>query len=159
MNHTTSGSYRCRAAAFTLIEVLVCSVLIVVAFVALLMAFGLDSRAAQTSDQITTGTYLADEVRDAALQMTFANVLALDGTILNPAQLSTGVAYSPDYWTQTIAVTPMDGADLNKSVGVGAGSAKACRITVTVKARGVPIVTQTYYMMDQSSVPYTTRGG
>jgi len=156
-NHASVRIQRRRAAAFTLVEVLICCTLIAVAFTALTMAFGQDSRAAQLSDQITTASFLADEVRDAALQMTFANVLALNGTTLNPAQLSTGVNYSPTWWTQTIVVTPVDEADLNRVVGVG--SAKACRITVAVKARGSPIVTQTYYMMDQSAVPYTTRGG
>jgi type II secretory pathway pseudopilin PulG len=153
MNHNASSRH---AAGFTLVEVLVCCTLVVVAFAALLSAMGQDSRASLAGDRITTATYLADEVRDAVQQMSFANVLTLDGTTLNPAQLSTGAAFSQANWSQTIAVTPMDDTDLNHTIGVGA--AHAARITVTVKLNSQVVVTQTYYVMDQGAVPFTTRG-
>jgi prepilin-type N-terminal cleavage/methylation domain-containing protein len=146
-----------RTRGFTLIEVLVCTVLVAVAFSALLMAFGQDSRAAMAGDQITVATYLADEIRDKALQMAFSDVLNLNGQRYSPAILSTDAAYGDANWSQTLAVTPLDAADLNQAVAAGSGG--ACRITVTVKLRNVPVVTQTYYQMDQEDVPFTTRGG
>jgi Tfp pilus assembly protein PilV len=127
--------------AFTLVEVLVCCTLIVVGFTALLAALGQDSRASLAGDQITTGTYLADEIRDMALQMTLANVLALNGTTFNPAQLSTGTAFSPSGWTQTIAVAGMLAGDLNHA------GATAARITVTVSYNNMVVATQTYYQV------------
>jgi prepilin-type N-terminal cleavage/methylation domain-containing protein len=145
-----------RTRGFTLVEVLICTVLLVVAFTALLMAFGQDSRATMTGDQITVATYLADEIRDAALQLVFADVLALDGHTYSPAVVSTGFSYGDANWSQTVSITPLNDADLNQAVS--AATAHACRITVTVKLRNVAVVTQTYYMMDQANVPYTTRG-
>ena len=126
---------------FTLVEVLVCCTLIVFAFSALLAALGQDTRASLAGDQITTGTYLADEIRDMALQMTIANVIALNGTTYNPAQLSTGTAYGVSGWTQTIAVTGMSAADLNHA------GANAARITVTVSYNNMVVATQTYYQV------------
>lgn len=139
--------------AFTLAEVLVCCVLVVLGFVALVTAFGHESVVTQRGEDITLATYLADEIRDKALQMDFSDVLALDGTTNNPAILSTGSSENLTEWSQKIVVTPVSSSDLNQEVE--AAGAQAARLTVEIFAKGNPVLTQTYYILDVSGVPTT----
>lgn len=142
--------------AFTLAEVLVCTVLLVLGFVALLAAFGHESVVAQRGEDITQATFLADEVRDAALRMTFAQVLALDGVTHAPAQLSTGASYDVTFWSQEIKATPVSSSDLQQQVEPDQAGA-AC-LEVTVLAHGEPVLTQTYYVFYMSGVPFAAGG-
>ena len=144
-----------RPRGFTLIEVLVCTVLIVVAFTALLVAFGQDSRAAMTGDQITVATYLADEIRDAAPADGVRRRAGPRRPHLFAGRPQHRLLVRRRQLGADVTVTPLSDVDLNQTVA--AAGADACRITVTVKQSNVVVVTQTYYMMDQSSVPYTTR--
>jgi len=137
--------------AFTLAEVLVCCVLVVLGFVALVTAFGHESVVTQRGEDITLATYLADEIRDKAFQMDFADVLGLDGVTYNPAILSTGPSENLANWSQKIAVTPVFSSDLNQEVE--AAGAQAARLTVEIFAKGNPVLTQTYYILDVSGVP------
>ena len=148
-----SGTLRSQpaTAGFTLVEVLVCAVLLVIGFVALVAAFGYDSVVAQRGEDVSTATYLADEIHDKALRMAFADVLAMGTSIYYPAILSTGASIGPSAWSQTVTVTQVSAADVN-AAGTG-----AARLTVTVKLRGVPVVTQTYFVFDMSGVPFTDR--
>ncbi len=144
-----------RWKAFTLAEVLVCCVLVILGFVALVTAFGHESVVTQRGEDITRATFLADEIRDKALQMDFADVLAMDGTTNNPAILSTGSSENLTEWSQKIVVTPVSSSDLNQEVE--AAGAQAARLTVEIFAKGNPVLTQTYYILDVSNVP--TAGG
>jgi len=150
MNPTRDNTRR-RPAAFTLVEVLVCAVLMVLGFVALVAAFGHESVVVQRGEDIALATFLADEIRDRALGMAFPDVLDLDGVTYNPAILSTGDSEDLDSWAQRITVTPVSSADLNQTVPTE--GAQAARLTVEVLARGNPVLTQTYYLMDTSGVP------
>ena len=140
-----------RRKAFTLAEVLVCCVLVVLGFIALVMAFGNESVVTQRGEDITLATYLTDEIRDKALQMNFADVLGLDGTTYNPAILSTGASNNLTDWAQKITVRPVSSSDLNEEVP--AAGAQAARLTVEIFAKGNPVLTQTYYILDTSGVP------
>ena len=137
--------------AFTLAEVLVCCVLVVLGFVALVTAFGHESVVTQRGEDITLATFLADEIRDKALQMDFADVLGLNGTTYNPAILSTGSSNNLTGWAQKITVRPVSSSDLNQEVP--AAGAQAARLTVEIFAKGNPVLTQTYYILDVSGVP------
>jgi len=153
MKHSSGRSKRSgQAAGFTLAEVLVCTVLLALAFVALVAAYGHDSVVIQRGEEITYGTSLADEIRDMALRMDLADVLDLDGTTYNPAILSTQAQQAQTQYTQQIAVVPVTAADLNTQVAPA--QADAARVTVTVTAYGKPILEQSYYVFDLSSVPY-----
>jgi len=138
---------------FTLVEVLVCSVLLVIGFLALVGAYGHESVVTQRSEDVTVAAFMADEVRDMTLQMTFGDVLNLNGAAFSPARLSTGAAQDLAWWSQHITVAPLSGTDLNKVVSDG--SAKAARVTVEVKSHGTPVVTQTYYVFKMDGVPFT----
>jgi hypothetical protein len=140
-----------RRKAFTLAEVLVCCVLVVLGFVALVTAFGHESVVTQRGEDITLATFLADEIRDKAFQMDFADVLGLDGTTYNPAILSTGSSNNLTDWAQKITVRPVSPSDLNQEVE--AAGAQAARLTVEIFAKGNPVLTQTYYILDVSGVP------
>jgi len=145
-----------RAAAFTLAEVLVAAVLMGLAFIALVAAFGHDSVVTQRSEDVTVGTFLADEIRGMAFQMPLADILAIDGTTFSPAVLGTGSSYGVAGWSQHVTVTPVSITDLNTQVQPE--GAKAVRITVEVRLRGTPMVTQAYYAFDMAGVPFTDAG-
>jgi hypothetical protein len=145
------------AAAFTLAEILICAALLAIGFTALVAAFGHDARVTQIGEDITFGTFLADEIRDKALQMPFGDVLDLDGTVYDPAVLSTGSTQDMATWSQRLTVTPVSEADLNHTVGHS--GAHAARLTVEVRAHDKPVVVQTYYVLDRSGVPFTDVGG
>ena len=146
-----------RAGGFTLVEVLICAVLLAVGFCALVSALGHDAVVTQRGEDTTLATFLADEVREMALRSRFSDVLALDGVVYNPAILSTGGSPDLANWSQTLHVTPVSSADLNKVLGGGA--AMAARLTVEVKHLGTPVVTQTYYVVDMEGIPFTDGSG
>ena len=116
-------------------------------------AYGYDSTAAQRDEEITVASFLADEIRDKALQMDFASVLALNGVSYNPAILSTGQSQGQTQWAQYLTVTPVAQADLNTTVG--SAGAQAARLTVEVRSRNVKVIAQTYYIFKMDSVPFT----
>lgn len=144
-----------RAGGFTLVEVLIASVLVVLAFIALVAAFGYEGVVIQRTEEITYGTFLAGEIHDRALRLDFASVFDLDGTVYDPAVLSTGTTQERDEFAQEVSVTPVQADDL--SVTVGQSGAEAARLNVTIKAHGKPVVTQTYYIFDLGDVPFTDR--
>ena len=153
MNHASEvGRKRGVRQGFTLAEVLVSAALLALAFTALLASFGHEAVVAQRGEDIMVATYLADEIRTMALQMSFADVLALNGTEYSPAVLSTGANHDVTYWSQHIAVAPVLAADLG--VQDDSGAARAARIIVTVSAHGTPVVSATYYVFDISGVPF-----
>ncbi|MGB2781362.1 MAG: prepilin-type N-terminal cleavage/methylation domain-containing protein, partial [Phycisphaerae bacterium] len=92
MQNAPANPKRRSPRAFTLVEVLVCAVLMVLGFVALVAAFGHETVVTQRGEDITLATFLADEIRDRAFGMNFAVVLALDGVSYDPAILSTGAS-------------------------------------------------------------------
>ena len=71
--------------AFTLVEVLVCAVLLAIGFVALIAAYGHDTIITQRGEDLTLAAFLANEIRDMALQMPLADVLGMDGMVAAPA--------------------------------------------------------------------------
>jgi prepilin-type N-terminal cleavage/methylation domain-containing protein len=139
-------------AGFTLAEVLVSAVILAIGFISLVAAFGHDSVVAQRGEDLTFATFLADEIRDMALQMSFADVLALDGTTYDPAVLSTGGGQDLEKWSQIVAVTPLAAGDLNTPVAQA--DADAARVTVEIRARGTPVLAQTYHVLDLEGVPF-----
>jgi type II secretory pathway pseudopilin PulG len=155
INHKTVR--RRRAGAFTLVEVMICAVLLALGFIALVAAFGHDTVVAQRAEDTTIGTFLADEIRDMAFQMTFADVLNLNGVVYSPARLSTGSTEDLANWSQRVTVTPVSATDLNQTVA--AQGATAARINVEVRLRNTLVLTQTYYKFDMQGVPFTDAGG
>ncbi len=144
-----------RAAGFTLVEVLIASVLVVLAFTALVGAIGYHGVVIQRGEEITYGTFLANEIHDMAMRMAFDDLFNLDGQTYDPALLSTGTAQDRTEFKQEISVTPVDADDLG--VTVEQSGAEAARMTVTVSAHGKPIVVQTYHLFDLDGVPFTDR--
>jgi len=143
-----------RHSGFTLAEVLISSLLLGLGVLALVAAYGYDSTAAQRDEEITVASFLADEIRDKALQMNFANVLTLNGIPYNPAILSTGQPQGQAQWSQHLTVTPVAQGDLNATVG--SAGAQAARLTVEVRSRGVKVITQTYYIFKMDTVPFAS---
>ena len=152
MTSSTKKGMGRHGGGFTLAEVLICSVIVLIGFMALVAAFGQESVSIQRGEDTTVATFLADEIRDMALQMPFADVLALNGMTYSPVILSTGQAEQRTNWSQIIAVTPVSASDLNHAP---TGETTAARLTVDVRANGRTVLTQTYYIFKLDAVPYT----
>jgi len=142
-----------RAGGFTLVEVLIASVLMVLGFVALMAALGYEGVAIQRGEDTTYGTFLANEIHDMALRMEFASVFQLDDQTYTPALLSSGQPQDRTRYAQEITVTPVDARDLGIVVPVA--GAEAARLTVTITTYGKPVVTQTYYVFNMAGVPFS----
>ncbi len=139
---------RTAARGFTLVEVLVSAVIMAIGVLALVAAFGHDSVVAEQGSDVATATYLAAEIRDLALRMDFADVLALDGE-----------HYAPDTdWAQYLTVTPVSVTDLNDDEDIDAETAKAVRLTVEVRHHGTAVVTQTSYVFKMEGILFTDGG-
>ncbi|MBM4019429.1 MAG: prepilin-type N-terminal cleavage/methylation domain-containing protein [Planctomycetes bacterium] len=138
---------------FTLVEVLVCAVLLAIGFLALVAAFGHESVCAQRGEDAVLATFLADEIRDLALQMAFADVFALDAAPYNPAILSTGASAGLADWSQHVTILALSAMDL--AAAMPEGSATAARLTVEVRRHSKPVLVQTYYIFNMQGVPFT----
>jgi prepilin-type N-terminal cleavage/methylation domain-containing protein len=150
-------SVRKSRGGFTLVEVLICAVLVALGFAALVAAFSHDAVVTQRGEEVSTATFLADEIRDMAFRMSLADALDLNGTVYSPAVLSTGVAAGQTGWSQAVSISPVSTADLN--VDVAESGAQAARLSVDVRYLGVSVVRQTYFLFDMSDVPFTDSGG
>ena len=147
-----------RRPGFTLAEVLVCALLLALGFVALVAAFGHEGLCTQRAEDVTLATFLADEIRDMALQMNFAEVFNLGAQPFNPAVLSTGDPAGLTGWTQHVTVFPVSATNLN--LEVGQDDADAARVTVEVRRnifingviQSVPVIAQTYYIFNMVDV-------
>ncbi|MCX5655382.1 MAG: hypothetical protein NTY65_12105 [Planctomycetota bacterium] len=153
MTSSTKKGVGRHGGGFTLAEVLICSVILLIGFMALVAAFGTESVSTQRGEDATVATFLADEIRDMALKMQFADVLTLNGTTYSPVILSSGETAQRTNWSQVLAVTPVLATDLNHVVA--AGSATAARLTVDVRANGRSVAQQSYYIFKLDSVPFT----
>jgi len=145
-----------RRPGFTLAEVLVCALLLALGFVALVAAFGHEGLCTQRAEDVTLATFLADEIRDMALQMNFAQVFGLGAQPFNPAVLSTGDPAGLTGWAQHVTVCPVSATNLNQQVAQGV--ADAARVTVEVRRNSKPVIAQTYYIFKMDAVPFTDSG-
>jgi prepilin-type N-terminal cleavage/methylation domain-containing protein len=145
-----------RRRGFTLAEVLVCALLLALGFVALVAAFGHEGLCTQRGEDVTLATFMADEIRDMALQMNFAEVFNLGAQPFNPAVLSTGDPAGLTGWTQHVTVRPVSATSLNQQVAQGV--ADAAQLTVEVRRNSKPVIAQTYYIFKMDGVPFTDSG-
>ena len=145
-----------RRRGFTLAEVLVCALLLALGFVALVAAFGHEGLCTQRAEDVTLATFLADEIRDMALQMNFAEVFNLGAQPFNPAVLSTGDPAGLTGWAQHVTVRPVSATNLNQQVAQGV--ADAAQLTVEVRRNSKPVIAQTYYIFKMDAVPFTDSG-
>jgi hypothetical protein len=145
-----------RRPGFTLAEVLVCALLLALGFVALVAAFGHEGLCTQRAEDVTLATFLADEIRDMALQMNFAQVFGLGAQPFNPAVLSTGDPAGLTGWAQHVTVRPVSATNLNQQVAQGV--ADAAQLTVEVRRNSKPVIAQTYYIFKMDAVPFTDSG-
>jgi prepilin-type N-terminal cleavage/methylation domain-containing protein len=152
---TINASNR-RRRGFTLAEVLVCALLLALGFVALVAAFGHEGLCTQRAEDVTLATFLADEIRDMALQMNFAQVFNLGAQPFNPAVLSTGDPAGLTGWAQHVTVRPVSATNLNQQVAQGV--ADAAQLTVEVRRNSKPVIAQTYYIFKMDGVPFTDSG-
>ncbi|MBE3123301.1 MAG: hypothetical protein IMZ65_00685 [Planctomycetes bacterium] len=142
---------------FTIAEVLVSAVVLAIGFLALVAAFGHDTVVAQRGEEVAISSFLADEIHDMTLQMALADVLAMNNLTYSTAVLSTGNPANMADWSQKITVVPVSAADLN--VQVQPAGAQAARLTVDVRFHGTKVLSQTYFLFDMATVPFTDGSG
>ena len=120
---------------FTLIEASLATVIIGVGVVAMLELIAAGTRVNVDNTQRTTATNLAKNVREYSLKLTFAQLVALNGSSWTPPIDSRGVAVS-DFgdWKQTITVSGADPNQLTKTVTLS--TAKTLKLTVNVTHNG-----------------------
>jgi prepilin-type N-terminal cleavage/methylation domain-containing protein len=124
-------NYRKTRRGFTLIEASLATVIIGVGVVAMLELIAAGTRVNVDNTQRTTATNLAKNVREYALKLTYAQLVALNGSSWTPPIDSRGVAVSDfDDWKQSITVSGADPNQLTRTVSLG--SAKTLKLTVTV---------------------------
>jgi prepilin-type N-terminal cleavage/methylation domain-containing protein len=139
---------RVTARGFTLVEVLVSAFIMAIGVLALVAAFGHNCVVTEQGSDVATATYLAAEIRDLALRMDFADVLALDGEHFD----------ADTDWAQYLTVTPVSVVDLNDDEDIDAETAKAVRLTVEVRHHGTAVVTQKSDVFKMEGILFTDGG-
>lgn len=147
-NCTTRRTLRARGQrrGFTLIEASLATMVIGVAFVAVLqlIASGTVTNAQATS--LTTGMNLARGMNEYLLQQKFIDLKKFDGVTYKPAKDSRGTDLKEfDTWTQTIAVRTVDPSDLTKNA---TGTPQAVQIIVTVSHDDQKVCDLSWYVFD-----------
>ena len=124
-----------RRRGFTLIEASMTTVIVGIGVLALmeLLASGTVSNVRGT--EMTTGVNLAKNIRELALQKTFAELPALHNTTNKPPIDSRGVALAdmPE-WEQVVKVEAVDPSLL--TTPLPAASPHALRVTATINRNG-----------------------
>ena len=129
-----------RPRGFTLTETALATVIIGVAFTAMLQLLAAGTVANRESTEMTTAINLAGNIHEAAIRMGYADVFDLEGTH-NPAvdATLTGIPGMPG-WTQVVDVSYVDESRLTLPVPDTQYEPTA-RVTVTVRRNGKDVYT------------------
>src|SRR5690606_10486802 len=119
---------------FTLVDAALTTVIMGVAFVAMLQLLAAGTAANVDASALTTGSNLARNIRELTLNRTVAQVRALHGTTYQPAVDSRGTAIADAAeWKQAITVQTVNPELLTQNIIDANG--RAVRVTTTVSRR------------------------
>ena len=119
---------------FSLIEVLVASVIIGIAIVGLLLSNGTLTQANGAGINISTAEFLSEEVKSRTAPMAYDDLPGFAGTY-NPPQDVYGIGLTNfSTFSQQVTVENVSNSDF--TVVVGAGASDFLRITVTILQGG-----------------------
>ena len=148
--HSTNSRRTLRptsARGFTLLEASLATMIVGVAFVAVLQLLAAGTVANLSSADLTTGINLAKNIRELTLQSKYVNLPTYNGTSYNPPHDSRGTSITDlDGWRQTIAVQSVDPNRLTTNI-VDATPA-AVRITATVSHNEQKVCDLSWYAFD-----------
>lgn len=126
---------RCRQTGFTLIETAMTTVIIGVAFVAMLQLIAAGTVSNARGASITTGMNLAKNVREMSLKLEYDQIATMNGTIYSPPVDSRGEGITGfDDWTQTVQVQAVDPDYL--TINVNDPDPDCLKLTVNVTRGG-----------------------
>jgi prepilin-type N-terminal cleavage/methylation domain-containing protein len=155
---TSPRAARGRARAFTLVEVLVASIIVGIMFTAVMEAFAVGLKLLEHSEHMTVAASMAEEIHQMTLTLPLADPVQpahwgleageaaatpndvddLDGQTFCPPVNADGSAIAGlgDY-AQRVTVVSVSDTDYNQVVADGTSA--ACRVTVTVTWRDTPM--------------------
>jgi prepilin-type N-terminal cleavage/methylation domain-containing protein len=136
-----------RHRGFTLLEASLATVIVGIAFVAVLQVLAAGTMVNLDAAGQTTAVNLARNVRELLLQQSYASLPTYNGTTYAPPHDSRGqpIADLPD-WQQTIAVQAVDPHEITTKI-VDATPA-AVRVTVTISHNGKKVSDLSWYSFD-----------
>jgi hypothetical protein len=131
-----------------MIETSLATIIVGVAFVAVLQLIATGTVANMDSAELTSGINLARNVRELALQTPFDDLPGTyDGVTFKPPRDSRGATVSGmDEWEQVIAVQPVDPAEL--TLNITDETPVAVRITVTIRRHEKTICDLSWYSLN-----------
>lgn len=158
---------RARRGGFTLIEAALTTVIVGVAFVAMLSLFATGTSVQKTSAELTTGMNLAKNVREMAMTMSFTSTASpttwgrdagetatapgswddlndLDNAVFDPPRDARGMTIENlDGWQQTVDVQCVDVNGIESVLPNG--TSNAVRVTAIVTRNGAEVCRLSWY--------------
>lgn len=139
---------RCRRnRGFTLLEASLATVIVGIAFVAVLQLLAIGTMSNLASAEQTSGVNLARNVRELLLQKTYASLPTYNNVSYSPPHDSRGQPIAEmSEWKQTITVQAVDQHRLTTNIVDSTPS--AVRITVTISRNEVKVCDLSWYCLD-----------
>ena len=124
---------KCKKNGFTLVEVLVASVLIAIGITGLLAAMATSTQSNAAGNNLAQATLLAQEIRERTVAMSFDDIGNLSGQVYSPPVDSTGTAMEDmTQWSQSITVTFRDASDISATVEDGTSDVVYVEVIVSM---------------------------
>lgn len=123
------------ARGFTLIEVAIATVIIGVAFTAMLQLLAAGTVSNKEGTELTTAIHLAGNIHEASLRTDYDRVFTLEGTYNQPLDANLRPMTNLDGWQQVVDVSYVDQHLLTSAVPADQVEPTA-RVTVTINRRG-----------------------
>lgn len=140
-------SSRPRPRGFTLMEASLATVIVGIAFTAVLQLLAVGTMANMQSAEQTTGVNLARDVRELLLQKKYTTLPTYNNVSYTPPQDSRGIAISElATWKQTITVQAVDPFRLTTNIVDSTPS--AVRVTVTIYHNNQKVCDLSWYTLD-----------
>ena len=124
-----------RARGFTLIEVAIATVIIGVAFTAMLQLLAAGTVANKEGTELTTAIHLAGNIHEASLRTDYDDVFSLEGTYDQPLDANLRPITTLPGWQQVVDVSYVD-RNLLTSYVPDDQEEPTARVTVTINRRG-----------------------
>jgi type II secretory pathway pseudopilin PulG len=124
-----------RRGGFTLIEAAIATVIIGVAFTAMLQLIAKGTEANGNSTELTTAINLANNIHEASIRVAYDDIFDLRGTHSPPVNARLQAISGMTGWTQVVGVNYVDENNLTQSVPDTQYEPTA-RVTVVIQRNG-----------------------
>jgi len=117
MKRTNRRQNRSAAAGFTLIEVTLAVIIVGTAVVSLLMLFGAGTTVNAFGNKLSTGVFLADQLRSMTDQSTFDDLIANGNRTFNGVDAEGNSVLGLGNFQQDLTIQPVNPGDMTVYVG------------------------------------------